>query len=501
MTPSKLFLYFCLSFIVGIFVGSFLGFPAPLDVYYLMGLILGILLISVFWPKKKLVVIGFCILFLTVGISRHQAVSLSRTVLDSEQNDKETAVVLEGVVAGEPNFGKNTAKLTIKVENLDGENANGKILITTYRYPEYQYGDKLKIIGKLESPPILEGFNYKDFLKKEGIYSVMSWPKIELLGSGFGNPTMKTLFSLKNKLEENLNKIMSPPESAILEALLFGNEENFSKDWKNKLNITGTRHITAVSGMNITIIANILMGFLISIGFWRKHAFYFTVLILILYILMIGAPASAVRAGIMAGLLLLAQHLGRLNSASRAVVFASVLMLAINPLLLRFDVGFQLSFLAIMGMIYFGPYFYEKFKKVPEIFGIRLALTSTISAQIFTLPILVYNFGRISLFSIPANILIVPWLPLITVYGFIIAFLGIFFLPFSQILSWPVWLILAIFTKIIDFISNLKFSALTLKNVPWILPIIFYLLLGWIIFKLKRKSISGGSTSRGGRTS
>jgi len=133
------------------------------------------------------------------------------------------------------------------------------------------------------------------------------------------------------------------------------------------------------------------------------------------------------------------------------------------------------------------PVFYEKFKKVPENFGIRLALTSTISAQIFTLPILIYNFGRISLFSIPANILIVPWLPLITVYGFIIVFLGIFFLPLSQILSWPAWLILALFTKIIDFISSLKFASLTLENIHWTWPIILYLILGWIIYKINLK--------------
>ncbi len=389
MNKSRIFLFFCFSFIAGIFVDSLIFIPKLLMFGFL---VFGTLLISVFWKNKKTAVAGFCILFFVLGIWRYQITEIRNTKSKIQNyNDKETAMVVESIVVGEPNFGKDTIKLTVKAENLDGGNTDGKILLTTYRYPEYQYGDKLKIIGKLETPPILEDFNYKDYLKKEGIYSVMSWPKVELIGSGFGSPAMKILFSLKNKLEESLNKAMSPPESAILEALLFGNEENFSKEWKDKLNITGVRHITAVSGMNITIIVNILMGFLISIGLWRGQAFYLTIIILILYIFMIGAPASAVRAGIMGGILLLAQHLGRLNSASRAIVFASVFMLAINPLLLRFDVGFQLSFLAIMGMIYLGPYFYEKFKKVPENFGIRLALTSTISAQIFTLPILIYN--------------------------------------------------------------------------------------------------------------
>ena len=143
----------------------------------------------------------------------------------------------------------------------------------------------------------------------------MDFPKIELLGRGFGNPVMNALFSFKNKFKEIARNFVSPPEVGILEALVFGDEGKISQEWKDKLNLTGTRHIVAVSGMNITIIASLILSFILSLGLWRRQAFYLTIFLLILFILMIGAPASAVRAGIMAAVLMLAQRFGRLRSA------------------------------------------------------------------------------------------------------------------------------------------------------------------------------------------
>jgi competence protein ComEC len=204
---------------------------------------------------------------------------------------------------------------------------------------------------------------------------------------------------------------------------------------------------------------------------------------------MIGAPASAVRAGIMGGLLLLAQHLGRLSQATRAVVFASTFMLFLNPLLLRLDVGFQLSFLAILGIIYLQPTFSNLFKKIPnpKIFPVRTTLSTTIAAQIFTLPILVYNFGYIPLISLPANILIVPFLAPITILIFIFGISGMIFWGLGYILSWPTWLSLTYITKVVDFFSQISWASLTLKNVHWIFLIISYLILGFIVWRLTER--------------
>ena len=485
MTPSKILFYFCFSFIGGIFLNSFF---APHITLLCAGLILGILLISVFWRYKKLVIIGFCILFLALGIWRHR-IFLSKLENSEIKKHINENIVLIGVVDAEPDIREKVIKLKIRIEGIDNE-----ILVTARRYPEYQYGDKLKITGRLEEPQIFEDFNYKNYLLKDGILAVINFPEMELIGENFGNPIMKSLFSLKQRLKESLNNVMSPPQSGLLEALFFGDEENIPKDWKEKFNLTSTRHIAAVSGMNITIISALILNFLLFLGFWRPQAFYLSIILIFLYILMIGAPASAVRAGIMGILFLAAQHLGRISTGSRVIVFAATLMLIQNPLLLTLDIGFQLSFLAVMGLIYLQPIFSDFLKKIPdfflkdltfEIFQVRVNLSATLAAQIFALPILIYNFGQVSIISPITNILILPLIPIITILGFIFSFIGIFWQGLAQILSWPAWLLLSYILKIIDLSSKIPFSYLIFKNVHWIFLPISYLALGILTWRLQ----------------
>jgi len=178
----------------------------------------------------------------------------------------------------------------------------------------------------------------------------------------------------------------------------------------------------------------------------RSRSFYFTLLLLGLFIVMIGLPSSAVRAGIMGGFFLLAQKLGRPQAGVRAVVFAAVGMLAFNPLLLKSDVGFQLSFLAVMGIIYLTP-FLQRFLKFR-------VLAMTLAAQIFTLPILIYNFGYFSKVAVLTNVLIVPLLAYLMGLGFIFILAGLIFQPLGWLLSWPIWLLLTYITKIVEFFSK-----------------------------------------------
>jgi competence protein ComEC len=482
MTNSRIFFFICLSFIGGIFLNSFL----PAGTLVKAGLvILGILLISIFWRYKKITVLGFCILFFVLGVWRHQQVELR--IMNNElrkYNDQEKIITLVGVIAKEPDIREKSVKLTVQPENI-----NGRVLVIASRYPEYQYGDKLKIIGKLETPLEFEDFNYKDYLAKDGIYSTMYYSKIELVGQGFGKPIYKILFSFKNKFKETARSFISPPQEGILEALAFGDEGNISKDWKEKFNITGTRHIAAVSGMNITIISALLLNILLLLGFWRNQAFYLSVILLVIYILMIGAPASAVRAGIMGIIFLTAQHFGRLSAASRAVVFSAAIILALNPLLLKLDVGFQLSFLAMMGIIYLQPAFLNFFKKMPDFkfFSLGTTLSTTLSAQIFTLPILIYNFGYIPLISPITNILIVPFLAPITILIFVFGFSAMLFWPLGFLFSLPVWFFLSYITYLIDGFSKLSFVSLSIKNIHWIWLLISYLILGLFIWRFKEK--------------
>lgn len=492
MTVSKIFFCLCLAFLAGLGIESVFQIPQLL----LLGiLILGIFLISLFWQYKKIVIFGFSVLFFASGIFRYQFAGLEIAKNDlAKFNNSESQIVLIGKISKDPNIGEKITKLIVEAEKLTINKkeiniSSSKVLVFVKRYPEYRYGDKLTIQGYLKSPPILEGFNYPEYLKKEGIYSIIEWPKTEIVARDTGNPIMKALFSFKNKFKETGQQFISPPQEGFLEALVFGDESNISQEWKDKLNLTGTRHIAAVSGMNITIIAFLILNFLLFLGFWRKHAFYSAIILLFLYILMIGAPASATRAGIMGSLLILAQSLGRLSLAARAVVFAAFFMLIFNPLLLKVDIGFQLSFLALLGLVYLQPFFSELLKKVPDfkIFPVRTTLSATLAAQVFTLPILIFNFGYISLVSIPANILIVPVLAFLTILIFIFAVFGMIFWPLGWLLSLPVYLFLSYIIKIIDFFSKVPFAVLKIENISWIWLLVFYLALGFLIRIIQRR--------------
>jgi competence protein ComEC len=203
---------------------------------------------------------------------------------------------------------------------------------------------------------------------------------------------------------------------------------------------------------------------------------------------MVGAPASAVRAGIMGGLLLLGQKAGRISTSSRAIVFVAAFMLFLNPLILKLDIGFQLSFLAVMGIIHISPFFQEWLKVIPNYgtFPLRNILAMTFSAQLFTLPILIYNFGYFSLVAPFANILIVPLLSFVMIFGFIFVFCGTIFPVLGFVFSWFIWLLLAYVIFIVDFFSKLPFASISVGNISWLWLAGFYLVLGLVFWKIKK---------------
>jgi competence protein ComEC len=494
MTYSQVFLYFCLSFIIGIFINSFFNFDKIAPYLIGGGLIFGVSWIFIFWRHKK-VVIGFCLLFLIFGIWHHQQAELKTIEFGPEDiayyNNLESPIIFQGQVIKEPDIRENNIKLTVRSEYCESASRGikGRVLVSVNRYPEYDYGDELKIVGKLKTPRIFEDFNYKDYLAKDGIYSVMYYPKIEK-NSGGQASTISIIYGgilgFKNKLRESIEQNLSPPQSSILGAIILGDKSRISDEWKNKLNIAGVRHITCISGMHIIILSGILMGLGILLGLWRGQAFYFAIILLVLFIIMVGAPASAVRAGIMAGLLLFAQKIGRLRTGDRAITFAATAMLVQNPLLLKSDVGFQLSFLATLGIIYLLPIFQYWLRKIPVNF-LKNILSMTLAAQIFTLPILIYNFGYMSLAAPFANILIVPLLPFILGFGFIFALAGLFCQPFAWLFSLPVWFLLTYVAKLVDWFSSFSWASLTIGNIHWLWLVAAYLILGCFTYYLTQK--------------
>ncbi|KKP92708.1 MAG: internalization-related competence protein ComEC/Rec2 protein, partial [Parcubacteria group bacterium GW2011_GWA1_36_12] len=295
---------------------------------------------------------------------------------------------------------------------------------------------------------------------------------------------------------ESIRKNFSPPQSSILEGTILGDNGVMSQDLKNKLNITGLRHIIAVSGTHVVILSSIIMSLLLAFGFWRGQAFYLAVIFICLYIILTGLPASGIRAGIMGGIYLLAQKLGKQSAISRIIILACSLMLLFNPLLLFYDVGFQLSFLAVFGIIYFEPLIRNFFKflikkfsglNIKEKHENSLSLISvTLAAQIFTLPIIVFNFGNISWVSPIANILVLPIIYYLMLFGFLASLAGIFSNILGWLLSIPCYILLNYFIWVIDFFSK-PWMYQAVKNVSWIWLVNSYLIISFITSFLNKK--------------
>ena len=489
MTPSKILFYFCISFVIGIFFESIIRIPQFILWIFLFISILFIFICTTLSTRSRIqgsklnyfgyfIIVGFCLLFLVLGILRVQISEFNiKNNKLSKLNDTDQ-ITLTVVISAEPDVRDNFQKLKV---DADGST----VLVTTKRYPEYKYLDKIELTGKLETPSVTDEFNYKNYLMKDHIYSVMNFPKVELIGKVRGGPASaiySEILFLKQKIREGIRSNFSPPQSSILEGMVLGDSGAMNNDLKNKLNITGLRHIIAVSGTHVVILSAIIMSFLLFFGLRRGQAFYVAIIFICFYIILTGLPSSGVRAGIMGGLYLLAQKLGRQSMGSRVIVMACAVMLFINPLYLFYDVGFQLSFLAVLGLIYLEP-FIKRFVK----FSI---VSTTLAAQIFILPIMVYNFGNISYVSPITNLLISPIVSLLMIFGFLSSIAGAVSNILGLIFYFPCWIFLTYFVKIIDFFSQ-PWAMGVIQNVHWIWLVISYFIIALGARYLNKKYKNG----------
>ena len=371
-------------------------------------------------------------------------------------------------------------KLTIQLQPP----YKGKILANLNLYPAFNYGDLIEFSGIIKSP---EPENYANYLSKNNIFGIINNPKINFIDKNHASPIKKYLFEFKEGIIENFQNVLSPEKSTFLAGIILGERAEFSKEFKEKMSQSGTTHLVALSGYNITVIA-IAISTLLSYFLRRKIVFWLSILTIIAFVLMTGAEASVVRAAIMGGIILLAKKIGRIHSIRNMIVFTALLMVLFNPKILRFDIGFQLSFVALIGIIYLAPAI-QKFFKIKEdggFLGWRENFLNTTSAQFAVLPLLLINFGNFSLFSLPANILILEAIPLTMLLGFLTGAIGFFSFTLSLILGLFTGLFLAYELIIIDIFSKI---SLPIGEMGILGAIIYYLIIiGFITINNYKKT-------------
>jgi len=303
--------------------------------------------------------------------------------------------------------------------------------------------------------------------------------------SAFGDLTILSIpdgFSLlQQNLIERVETVSGGIPKEMFSAMVLG-DTRLSDEAANVLNVTGTRHIVSISGLHMTIVALIVFKILIFLGLWRRQAFYAAVLCIASYVLIVGAPAPAIRAGIIASLYLAAIHIQRLVQPWRLLLAAAALMLLISPSLLS-SVSFQLSFAAMAGILFLHPYIREKLTFIPSK-GIRDLVSVGLAAQLTTWPIVAYIFESFSVAGILANLIVVPILPLVMILGIGFILIGWLHPYLSYFFVWPAWVILKGAYSALEYLASFSYVAITTDIINVWVMLLYYFILGFLFFKV-----------------
>src|SRR3989338_391034 len=466
MHKSQIFFWLLLSFLSGIFVASIFsargGSASGEDVgpaFIYTGLITAIGLIGGFGYDKsfngKLILAGVLGVAFLFGVIRFNSANFDQGRLDvftgREAGEKGVEVVVNGFVDDETVVKGNRSEMILRAKELVAGDrtvrVDDRIMITANRFPKFDYGDAVSATGALRKPTNLGEFDYVAYLKKEGIRTTMFYPDVvEYPGFELGWSeklkinVYKAIFSAKRSFESAVSKSVSEPNASFINGILLGSRQNIPDDLREAFNRTGTTHILAIYGYNIMIISWAVLSGLIWF-FKRRTAFWISVGIIVLFVILTGASASVVRAAMMGLLLSFANGYGRLYDQKNSIILAGGVMVYHNPFVLVFDIGFQLSFAAVLGLIYLYPYVDSKLYKVPRLGDFKELFLMTLSAQIAVAPLLVYYFKNFSIVSLPANILILPFVPVSMSVGFITGLAGMIYLPLGQLLGHVAWAI------------------------------------------------------------
>jgi len=498
-SKNKTLLACCFCFLFSAGFTSLFSFDENYLFYFYLMIFCLLFLLILFFEKKIFRFVLLIFLFLIFGIAR---VLLKMPIIDENhvafyQGGKYEIIA---VVSDEPNVKTNSREYILQTRELqrkDGSKIkiNGKIILRTLLYPEYNYGDELQLTCSLKEVKNSENFNYKKFLAVKDVYIACYPQNIELLSTGQGNKVLGGILKLKNRVNNLTQQLWGEPQRTLAAGILYGERSGFDQETKDNFARSGITHIVAVSGYNITIIVWILMSLLIYIGFYRQQAFWVCLFLIFAFVIFTGASASAMRAGLMGSILLFAQFLGRKSSAFNLLVYAAVFLTALNPFVLIWDVGFQLSFLATVGLIYLTPLLEKKILPPPpnhssgrrEYIRFDILLKDyfipTLAATIFTLPLISYSFGFFSIFSIPANLLIIWLIPFLMFLSFISILLAFIFFPFGQVLAW--------FTNLglsYVIIIGEKFGSWSFSVVNWQIPLLVCLMCYVGLFKIIAKN-------------
>ena len=441
-------------------------------------------LVKLKWQRKFPLSPGWFTLFVAIGMLRFVSIQPIFTVEDTAYYNDQGKATFNAVIIKPPQVKNHSTTLTVDVKSIhpfyaDYERGiqpvSGRMRVTTFNTNDFEYGDELRIICTPETPQSFTDFNYPYYLAARRIYTTCDYAFTEVIGKDQGNWLMKTIFDLRGHAQSTINRMLPPDEAALLSGILLGNEDHIAPEVETAFQRTGTSHIIAISGANFTVLIVLVMKVLLK-RLPRRWLLPTAAALICFYTILVGGNAAVVRAAIMGILAVIGSYFGRENRALNTLAFSAALFVLVNPLIL-WDLGFQLSVGATLGLILFSDREKEilgtwLLKWLPEKWAVRITnwvgeyALMTLSAQIFTLPLIAYTFRHVSLSSFLINIFILPVQPLIMGLGGLAVLIGML-LPFiGQILGWLAWIPLTYTIRVVAWGSNWSWSEIILPRFP-----------------------------------
>ncbi len=397
--------------------------------------------------------------------------------------------VLTGVVADDPDRRDSSVRVTVDVATQNGLVASGKIIASLPVDTEVEYGDTVTVRGILEEPKSFETntgrtFDYPGYLKARGVVAILPNAALRATEPG-GWSVLRTLFEIKHTFERALERVMQEPMASLMEGFLLGEKSGLPKELTQAFIIVGLIHVIVLSGYNIGVVSEWALRLFASV-LPRRAALIATGIVIVFFAIMAGGGMATIRACLMGLIALLARYMHRPAAAMRALVFAVVAMVLYNPLVL-FDVGFVLSVLATFGLITLSPWVESKLTRLPA-GGIRSTAATTIAVQLFVLPALLYFTGVLSFVAVPVNVLVLPFVPLAMLLGFVAGVLALLHPLVAFVPALLADLLLRVMIFIAEAGASLPFAAAIVAPFPaWVAWLVYVPLTALAIW-LFRKS-------------
>lgn len=523
LTTQLPLMWFSLAFLAGIVLGSLVS----LSIWVWVGLALAFLLLALLarvFPLSTfhflLAPFSFILLFsLFLGAARYQySIPKFDAFHIAFYNDRDYDLLITGYLVEPPDYRDNYTNLRLQVEKVDtGDGdlpAQGLILVRASNNQTFEYGERLRLRGKLKTPPENEDFSYRDYLAAQRIHSYMTSAEITVLPAEGGNPFLRGLYAFKEKSYDNIYRLFPDPESSLLAGILLGVDTGLTKELQDAFKNTGTAHIIAISGFNISIIAALFVTFF-SRFLGARNGAILAVIGIASYTALVGGDAAVVRAAIMGTLALFARQIGRRQFGLNTLLAVALIMCLWNPLYL-WDVGFQLSFFATLGLILYAEPFSQFANRIitkyfPTSTGEKTAklfsefVLLTLAAQLTTIPIMAYHFQRISLVSFIANPFILPAQPAVMILGGLATLISHVWFSAGQIAAWIAWPFVVYTIRIVELFDRVPHGNIFLGDFSIWFVILFYAALlsvtfGWSGFKEHIRSFGqrAGAVGAGG---